>query len=448
MQEERYLTVGALTKYIKYKFDCDVHLSNILLTGEISNFKHHNRGHFYFTLKDDKAQISCMMFASNASKVLFEPKDGMKVYVKGNISVYEPGGYYQVSVREMKDDGIGDLYLKFEALKKELQAAGFFDEAHKRPIKRIPSTIGVITSPTGAAIRDIINTVRRRYPLTRIIVYPALVQGVLAKDSIVSQIQKANKDGLCDTLIVGRGGGSIEDLWAFNERVVALAIYNSKIPVISAVGHEVDYTIADFVADVRAATPTAAAELATPSIDALKDAILYNVKHMKTSMSKLFENLKLNLAGLDKRLDSNNPMHKLKEKRQSVSDITRNLGNNINNILDFKRNELELYNSKLKVLNPTFKIEDVKKNILNIISRLNFNVRNVLDLKRKEFDLFEGKLKALSPMSIMDKGYSISMVGDRVVKSIKDVNIDDNLSITLSDGIVSTRVLEVKNNGK
>lgn len=448
MQEERYLTVKALTKYIKYKFDCDVHLSNVLLTGEISNFKHHNRGHFYFTLKDEGAQISCMMFASNASKVLFEPKDGMKVYVKGSVTLYEAGGYYQITVREMKDDGIGDLYLKFEALKKELQAAGYFDTSHKRTIKRVPQTIGVITSPTGAAIRDIINTVGRRFPLTRIIVYPALVQGVMAKESIVSQIEKANKDNLCDTLIVGRGGGSIEDLWAFNEKVVALAIYNSKIPVISAVGHEVDFTIADFVADKRAATPTAAAELATPSLDALKDDILHNVKHMRISISKYIENLKTNLGGLDKRLDINNPSLKLKEKRKNVLDLQRSLNNNIKNVLDFKKKDFNTYKSKLMVLNPMFKLKDLKSDISKNISNLNLNIKNILDFKRKEFDLLKGKLSALSPLSIMDKGYSISRVKDKIIKSVNDVKALDDISITLSDGVVKAKVMEVEKNGK
>ena len=275
--EERYLTVSALTKYIKYKFDNDFHLTDVLLEGEISNFKHHSRGHFYFTLKDDNAQITAMMFQSYASKVKFEPQDGMKVYVRGTVTVYEASGVYQIVVKEMKSDGVGDLYLAYEKLKKELQEAGYFNIDHKRNIPRLPKVVGVITSPTGAAIHDIINTIGRRYPLCKIILYPALVQGEGAKESIVKQITQANIDGLCDVIICGRGGGSIEDLWAFNEKIVAMAIYNSEIPIISAVGHEVDFTIADFVADKRAATPTAAAEIATPSVDNLKEYITQSV---------------------------------------------------------------------------------------------------------------------------------------------------------------------------
>ncbi|MGM9972138.1 MAG: exodeoxyribonuclease VII large subunit [Anaeroplasmataceae bacterium] len=401
--EEQYLTVTALTKYIKYKFDCDRHLNNVLLTGEISNFKHHSRGHFYFTLKDDGAQISCMMFASYASKVLFEPKDGMKVFVKGTVTVYEAGGYYQITIKEMKSDGIGDLYLRYEALKKELGEKGYFDPAHKKPIKRIPNIIGVVTSPTGAAVRDIINTVERRFPFCKIIVYPALVQGIEAKESIVEQIKKANEDGLCETLIVGRGGGSIEDLWAFNEKIVADAIYNSKIPIISAVGHEVDFTIADFVADKRAATPTAAAELATPNVDALKESILFYVKQATRSINNRIENYKVLLGNIDRHLDMNNPLVKLKQKGKELNDLSL---------------------------------------------RLNLAIKNILEMKRQQFNLYKEKLQALNPLAIMDKGYSIARNKDKIVKSVADVKKDDVITITLNDGILNTKVMEVKNNGK
>ena len=275
--EERYLTVTALTKYIKYKFDHDTNLKEVLLEGEISNFKHNSRGHFYFTLKDENASISAIMFATQASNVKFEPTDGMKVYVKGSLSVYEASGSYQIYVTEMKSDGIGDLYLAYERLKKELERKGLFDQAHKKPIPRFPKTVGVITSPTGAAVRDIIKTIERRYPLCSVVLYPAIVQGDKAKDDVVKQINKANKDRICDVLIIGRGGGSIEDLWAFNERVVAKAIYDSEIPIISAVGHEIDFTIADYVADIRAATPTAAAEIATPNITNLIENINFSL---------------------------------------------------------------------------------------------------------------------------------------------------------------------------
>lgn len=403
MEEDKYLTVKALTKYIKYKFDCDKHLDDILLCGEVSNFKHHARGHFYFTLKDEYAQIPCMMFQTYASKVLFKVEDGMKLYARGKVSVYEAGGYYQFSVVEIKKEGLGDLYLKYEALKKELSEAGLFDVSHKRAIKQIPKVIGVITSSTGAVIKDIINTTKRRYPLCTILLYPALVQGEMAKDSIVKAIKKANDDNLCDTLIVGRGGGSIEDLWPFNERDVAYAIYNSLIPVISAVGHETDFTIADFVADIRAATPTAAAEIATPNVVVLKENIKNNVRYLNQILNSYLDNIKRNLANIDIRLDNNNPYLKLKDK---------------------------------------------KKNVIELKNRLDYLVKNILSIKEREFILYSEKLKVLNPLNIMDKGYSISKDKDKILRSINDTKVGNDISITLKDGIVMAEVKEILKDGK
>lgn len=401
--EEKYLTVTALTKYIKYKFDNDRHLREVLLAGEISNFKRHSRGHFYFTLKDEGSQISAMMFSSNASKVPFQPKDGMKVFIKGTVTVYEASGYYQITVSQMKNDGIGDLYLAYEALKKELEESGIFDYQYKKPIPRFPKAIGVVTSPTGAAIRDIINTISRRYPMTKLILYPALVQGVDAKNSIVEQINLANEQRLVDTLIVGRGGGSIEDLWAFNEKIVAQAIFDSKIPIISAVGHEVDFTIADFVADMRAATPTAAAELATPNLEILKQNIMQYVNILNKGVFNCIENYKMLIANLDKHLESNNPIEKLLLKRRQADDLTKNLRLLINNVLDYKKHQYGILNEKMKALNP---------------------------------------------LAIMEKGYSIAKVKNQIIRSIQDVQPEDELNITVNDGIIKTKVLEVAENGK
>ena len=265
-----YITISDLNRYIKAKFDVDGNLNNVYLKGEISNFKHHTRGHFYFTLKDESSRIAAVMFNFNASKVNFEPEDGMKVLVSGRISVYEATGSYQIYVNTMDVDGIGNLYLEYEKLKKKLAAEGLFDQNHKKPIPRFPKTIGIITAPTGAAIRDILSTIKRRYPIAKTILFPALVQGTGSKESIVKQLKKAQEYDL-DVIICGRGGGSIEDLWSFNEEIVARAIYESKIPVISAVGHEIDFTIADFVADLRAPTPTGAAEMAVPNLTDLNN---------------------------------------------------------------------------------------------------------------------------------------------------------------------------------
>ncbi len=401
--EERYLTVTALTKYIKYKFDHDHHLDEVLLEGEISNFKHNSRGHFYFTLKDDGASISATMFASSASKVKFEPSDGMKVFVKGNVTVYEPSGTYQINVKELKSDGIGDLYLAYEKLKAELEKEGFFALEHKKPLPRFPKTIGVITSPTGAAIKDIINTISRRYPLANVILYPAIVQGDSAKDDVALQIKKANKDNLCDVLIVGRGGGSIEDLWAFNERIVAKAIYDSNIPIISAVGHEIDFTIADFVADKRAATPTAAAELATPSIDNLVQNVNYYVDAMSKHINYLFRDKKMLLANIDRRIENCNPLKTLQHK----------------------------------------------KDLLNVYSlNLNSLIYQIIEKKKHDFELLKSKLDLNNPLAIMDKGYSINKINDEIITDVKKVKVGDTLKTQMKNGTLVSKVIEVNENGK
>jgi len=253
-----YITVTQLTKYIKYKIDNDVNLDTVYLKGEISNFKAHTRGHFYFTIKDENTRINAVMFSSSASRIKFTPTDGMKVLVTGKISVYEATGGYQIYVNEMLEDGVGNLYIAFEQLKKKLESEGLFDPAKKKKIPKIPTTIGIITAPTGAAIKDILSTIKRRWPLAKTILFPSLVQGEDAASDIVRNIN-LSKNFELDVLIVGRGGGSIEDLWPFNEEIVARAIYELDTPVISAVGHEIDFTISDFVADLRAPTPTGVA---------------------------------------------------------------------------------------------------------------------------------------------------------------------------------------------
>ncbi len=401
--EERYLTVTALTKYIKYKFDHDRNLEEVLLEGEISNFKHNSRGHFYFTLKDEGAQISATMFAQYASRATFEPEDGMKVFVRGNVTVYEPSGSYQINVKEIKTSGLGDLYIAFEKLKKELEKEGLFDPAHKKPIPMYPKIIGVITSPTGAAIRDIINTIKRRYPLCSVILYPAIVQGEDAKNNIVMQIKKANIDNLCDVLIVGRGGGSIEDLWAFNERIVAEAIYNSNIPIISAVGHEIDFTIADFVADIRAATPTAGAEIATPSVEVLKDKILFYDRNMTKRINYIFNEAKMRLSNYDRVIESRNPLVILNHK---------------------------------------------KDYLLNDINKLNMLISNIINNKKHQFELYKSTLNSLNPLQIMDKGYSINRVNGKILTDVKTVKAGDTLTTELKNGKVVSKVMEVIDNGK
>lgn len=425
MEEEKYLTVTSLNRYIKYKFQYDTNLKNILIEGELSNFKRHSRGHLYFTLKDENSQISCIMFSSNAVKVNFNPKDGDKVYLKGDVLSYEQGGTYQIYVSEMKLSGVGDLYLKFEKLKKELASAGLFDERFKKALPKYPNVIGVITSPTGAAIHDIITTTSRRYPLAKIILYPALVQGENAKDSIAQQIERANSDNLCDVLIVGRGGGSLEDLWAFNEKVVAMAIFDSKIPVISAVGHEVDFSISDFVADKRAATPTAAAEIATPNVIDIKSQIADTKSYLLKNMNRIFNEKETNLVHIVNRLDAQNPIIKLNNTSEKISLLNKNLENLFAKYIDNAKSKLDLYTS---LLNPKFK--------------------QIYENKFNRFSLNTEKLKALNPLAIMDKGFSVAINNGNVVKSINDVKTNDSIDLKLKDGIINAKVMGVKENGR
>ena len=422
MEEKRYLTVTALTKYIKYKFDQDVHLKNVLLKGEISNFKHHSRGHFYFTLKDHKSQLSAIMFASSSKKVIFKPSDGMSVLVEGYLTVYEANGSYQIYVNKMTEDGLGNLYVAYEQLKKKLSEEGLFDDRHKQPIPRFPKTIAVLTSPTGAAVKDIINIVNRRFPLSSIIVYPTLVQGEYAKDSIITQLDKANKDALADVIILGRGGGSIEDLWPFNEEQVAYEIFKSKIPIISSVGHETDFTISDFVADLRAPTPSGGAELAVPN----KVELLDYLSRLK----------RLNGISLERLLKSKTKQLNNVEDHYIFRDPLR--------LTESKSRKLDHLQQKLVLLHPGNKIKQSKKDLVNISGKLQLNYNQLLKEKQNRYLLDLNKLELLNPLSIMKKGYSVTKVNGHVIKSVKDVKKADLVDILVNDGVISAKVDTVR----
>ena len=418
---DKYLTVSAITRYLKAKFDIDENLHTVFLKGEISNFKAHTSGHFYFSLKDENSKINAIMFRSNASKVLFKPADGMKVLVTGRISVYEAMGSYQIYVDEMLEDGVGNLYIAFEQLKKKLQAEGLFDKSHKRPIPKIPKRVGIVTASTGAAIRDIITTIKRRFPVCETILFPTLVQGENAKEDIVRNIKRAENYDL-DVLIVGRGGGSIEDLWPFNEEIVARAIYNSKVPVISAVGHEVDFTIADFVADLRAPTPTAAAELAVPNMSDLKKHIDQLSIRLNEAIYKKVNYLKLYLESVKNSFVIKNPMIMFENKKQNLDMLNTKLNDLILSKVDSLKNEMDKLKKSYVLTNPEFLYKDKKVELKNIIDKLNL----------------------LNPLNILARGYSITYLNDKALKSIKDVCKDDLLKIKLTDGIVNTKVTSIK----
>ncbi len=442
--EKRFLTVGALTKYIKRKFDADPHLHDCLVKGEISNFKQHSSGHMYFTLKDDKARILAVMFSSANRRMKFTPENGMKVLVRGDVTVYEGSGQYQIYVHEMQPDGVGDLYLAFEQLKEKLTKEGLFAVEHKKPIPKFPATVGVVTSPTGAALRDIITTIKRRYPIAKILILPALVQGDQAAPSITEAINKANekKHGI-DVLIVGRGGGSIEELWAFNEEIVARAIYGSTIPIISAVGHETDFTIADFVADLRAPTPTGAAELAVPHIDEWIERVLTKQTRIMRAMKEKVNFQSNKLQRIEKSYAFRYPRRLYEQKLEQLDRATELLVTNSQKLLAVKMTQLEQLDKRISRNHPDEKIQKAKEEQNKQTKALYRAMSIVLSNKQAEFKSTLSTLQALSPLKIMERGYSLTY-NDKgnLVKSIQHVEVKDHVKITLADGTLNCQVVE------
>lgn len=415
---DKYITVTQLTKYIKYKIDNDPHLNEVFLKGEISNFKAHSRGHYYFTLKDEEARINAIMFSSSTKNLKFIPQDGMKVLVTGKISVFEANGGYQIYVNDMLEDGVGNLYIAYEQLKKKLEQEGLFDQRYKKPIPKIPRRVGVVTASTGAAIKDIISTIKRRWPLVEILLFPSLVQGENAAPDIVKQI-KRSEDYDIDTLIVGRGGGSIEDLWPFNEEIVARAIFECKIPVISAVGHEIDFTIADFVADLRAPTPTAAAELAVPAIPDIKNYInQLQIRLTKTMQNKIDYNKK-HLNEITSRYIFTNPISIYQTKEMLFDSLIDRLKYATTSLVSKKEKKyIELKNSY--IFKTPFQLIDKKANkYLQLVS----------------------KLETLSPLETIKRGYTMTKKDDKVITSKKDLKKKDKIEITFQDGNVEAEVL-------
>ena len=385
------ITVTDLNKYIKNKIDGDEMLNNVLVKGEISNFKNHYTGHMYFTLKDENSLIKCVMFKSYTTHLSFMPKDGMKVMVLGSVAVFERDGVYQIYAKAMKEDGLGSLYTAYEELKKKLEQEGLFAESHKKKIPFMPKTIGVLTSNTGAVIRDIINVSTRRNPGVHIRLYPVPVQGPGAAEKIAEGIKFMNENKLADVLIIGRGGGSLEDLWPFNEEIVARAIYVSELPIISAVGHETDFTIADFVADLRAPTPSAAAELAVANIDDVRETLkLYNNRY-KVTLKKKIELMRLSYEKCMARPAYKNPTQKINEQYMVIDMKVKTLQNSM---------MLKLKEAKTSFVKET------------------------------------AKLDSLSPLKTLTRGYSIitKQESGKVIKSVDDLNSGEKVNLRLSDG--------------
>lgn len=388
-------SVAQLNNYVKSVLDNDENLNHLFVTGEISNYKPHYSGHMYMTIKDETASIKAVMFAGNASRLKFKPENGMKVIIFGTVSLFQRDGSYQLYINDMQPDGIGALNVAFEQLKKKLEAEGLFSSQYKKPIPKFPQKVGVVTSATGAAVQDIFNVLKRRYPVAEVVLRPCQVQGEGAANDIANAIKEFNKVKGADVLIVGRGGGSIEDLWAFNEEIVARAVFESEIPVISAVGHETDVTICDFVADLRAPTPSAAAECAVPDCFELK-ANLLSCKQRLNTLSK--------------------------------------------NILESERKKLLAFEKSGALKNPLLKINDSKKDILYLNEKLVNLTSSLIEANRSKVNALCGKLDALSPLGVIARGYSVTKSKEKIIKSIKDIKIDDEITVNLSDGKITAMV--------
>ena len=387
--EAMAVSVSDLNTYIKEKIASDEALNAIVVKGEISNFKAHYTGHFYFTLKDDKSLIKCIMFKSYSERINFKPKDGMKVIVFGGVSVFERDGIYQIYVKAMMEQGVGDLYAKYEKLKKDLENEGLFDESHKKKIPVKPKIIGVLSSQTGAVIRDVINVSTRRNPNVYIRLLPVPVQGPGAAEQIAEKIKIMNDQKLADVLIIGRGGGSLEDLWPFNEEIVARAIYQSELPIISAVGHETDFTIADFVADLRAPTPSAAAELAVPDVYELKQKINNYQNRYRLALKKKIELMKLRYEKCMKSRVFTDPMRKIRDMDVTLDSYVQRLEN------------------KIKIMQ-----KDNKASYIELVT----------------------KLDTLSPLKTLTRGYSLTEKDNKIVKSVNELNKNDKVKLKFHDG--------------
>ena len=420
---DKYLTVSAINRYLKAKFDSDDNLRVVFLKGEISNIKYHTTGHIYFSIKDETSKINAIMFSSSVKKLLFKPQDGSKVLVTGRISVYEATGGYQIYVDEMLEDGLGNLYIAFEKLKKDLAKEGLFDQKYKKQIPKIPSRVGVVTAPTGAAIKDIISTIKRGYPICEVILFPSLVQGEDAAGDIVKKIKMAEDYNL-DVLIVGRGGGSIEDLWPFNEEIVARAIFDCNIPIISAVGHEIDFTISDYVADMRAPTPTGAAEMAVPNITDLINNINNFKIRLNESINKKINLTKLVLDSIKNSYAIKNPLIMYESKKQKLDILIDNLNKSLLNKYDKSKHKLDLLKNNYILNNPNLLYKDKQIKLNNLIE----------------------KLELINPLGVLKRGYSLAYQDNKLIKDIKSIKKDKDLIIRIYNGEINTKIINIKEN--
>ena len=438
---EEYVTVSALTKYIKYKFDKDPHLGRVYLTGEISNFRLRPT-HQYFSLKDENAIISATMFQSAFKKIQFRPEEGMKVLVIGKVSVFEKSGQYQINIEHMEPDGVGALYLAYEQLKKKLEAEGLFS-LPKKPIPQFPKKIAILTSESGAVIQDIQTTVARRFPIVQLVLYPTVVQGVHAVNSILKNLNLVEQEDY-DVVIIGRGGGSIEDLWAFNEEPVVRRIAELSIPVISSVGHETDTTLIDFVSDMRAATPTAAAEIATPVLMEIHQQLRNLQTRLEQALSRQLQIKRERMQALANASIFQNPERIYQVYQQRVDQLEMRLQQMMQQSVQHKRQQLVKNQHRLELGSPSRRVQTEKQALQYLAKRLEQAQGQLMKDKKQQFQRAIQQLDLLSPLKIMNRGYGILQQEETIIKSVDQLEVNQELTIQLVDGTVRSKVTSVE----
>ena len=438
---EEYVTVSALTKYIKYKFDKDPHLGRVYLTGEISNFRLRPT-HQYFSLKDENAIISATMFQSAFKKIQFRPEEGMKVLVIGKVSVFEKSGQYQINIEHMEPDGVGALYLAYEQLKKKLEAEGLFS-LPKKPIPQFPKKIAILTSESGAVIQDIQTTVARRFPIVQLVLYPTVVQGVHAVNSILKNLDLVEQEDY-DVVIIGRGGGSIEDLWAFNEEPVVRRVAELSIPVISSVGHETDTTLIDFVSDMRAATPTAAAEIATPVLMEIHQQLRNLQTRLEQALSRQLQIKRERMQALANASIFQNPERIYQVYQQRVDQLEMRLQQMMQQSVQHKRQQLVKHQYRLELGSPSRRVQTEKQALQYLAKRLEQAQVQLMKDKKQQFQRAIQQLDLLSPLKIMNRGYGILQQEETIIKSVDQLEVEQELTIQLVDGTVRSKVTSVE----
>ena len=438
---EEYVTVSALTKYIKYKFDKDPHLGRVYLTGEISNFRLRPT-HQYFSLKDEQAIISATMFQSAFKKIQFRPEEGMKVLVIGKVSVFEKSGQYQINIEHMEPDGVGALYLAYEQLKKKLEAKGLFS-LPKKPIPQFPKKIAILTSESGAVIQDIQTTVARRFPIVQLVLYPTVVQGVHAVNSILKNLDLVEQEDY-DVVIIGRGGGSIEDLWAFNEEPVVRRVAELSIPVISSVGHETDTTLIDFVSDMRAATPTAAAEIATPILMEIHQQLRNLQTRLEQALSRQLQIKRERMQALSNASIFQNPERIYQIYQQRVDQLEMRLQQMMQQSVQQKRQQLLKNQHRLELGSPSRRVQTEKQALQYFAKRLEQAQIQLMKDKKQQFQRAIQQLDLLSPLKIMNRGYGILQQEETIIKSVEQLEVEQELTIQLVDGTVRSKVTSVE----